>query len=173
MPSTSRSFGILPCHCDINICWFTLQQLYHNAWHGNAKLITVSVAQSVALTYKMMTVSNSFWIILPRHTIQLILQKWLEIMCIQSGPVEWDDTEERLGCHIPNWPSAPWVTDFVETCVFMETEDYDNHFSSGMHALAHISLNATIQFNLLSPMRQTLATLIATCLATHPLSCLI
>jgi hypothetical protein len=34
----------------------------------NAKLITVSVAQSMALTYKMMTVSKSFWIILPRHT---------------------------------------------------------------------------------------------------------
>jgi len=39
--------------------------------HGmeNAKLITVPVAQSMALTCKMMTASNSFWIILPRHTI--------------------------------------------------------------------------------------------------------
>jgi len=73
-------------------------------------------------------------------------------MCIQSGPVEWDDTQERLGCHIPNRPSAPWVTDFVETFVFMEIVDDDSHFSSGMHALAHISLNAIIQFNILSSM---------------------
>jgi hypothetical protein len=38
--------------------------------HGmeNAKLVMVSVAQSMALTYKIMTVSDSFWIILSRHT---------------------------------------------------------------------------------------------------------
>jgi len=65
------------------------------------------------------------------------------IMCIQFGPVEWDDTQEHLECHIPNWP---WVMDFVETYVFVETVDADSHFSSGMHALAHISLNVIIQF---------------------------
>jgi len=36
--------------------------------------------------------------------------------------------------------------DFVETYVFVETVDADSHFSSGMHALAHISLNVIIQF---------------------------
>jgi len=43
--------------------------------------------------------------------------------------------------------------DFVETYVFMETVDDDIHFSFGTtHALAHISLNTIIQFNMLSPM---------------------
>ena len=66
-PSTSRSFHILTCHCDFNtVCTFV--GLHYNKciiMHGmkNAKLITVSVSESMALTYKMMTVSNSFWII--------------------------------------------------------------------------------------------------------------
>jgi len=72
-PSTSRSYRTLTCHYDFNkVCVFV--GLHYNnciIMHGmeNAKLITVCVAQTMALTCKMMTVANSFWIILPRHTI--------------------------------------------------------------------------------------------------------